>query len=189
MKTEVAVAGGGIGIVAVVGVLGLLLGFKFPIPQKADITLTLSESANNIAITGSTGNHHKCKNPASVGCVHVSWWRKAKITFGLTGLENEDWKFTKMQLVAESTTNPDKLDFNPQTGFSPEMMEDFYVKVNGVEIHPNINGIIDLSGLSKGREFRLVDENKVTQDYFYQIEACNGVCKMTDPKIENEGDN
>ena len=74
------------------------------------------------------------------------------------------------------------------------MRDDFYVTVNGVDIHPDTNGIIDLNGTSdNGREFTLFDNNVLPQTYNYQIKVCpttasdSNVCKDSDPKIENEG--
>ncbi|HEY5775106.1 MAG TPA: hypothetical protein VIS57_03385 [Xanthomonadales bacterium] len=184
MKPSTFAIGGGVGIAAL-GVLGVLFGI-FPFPQRADITLTVSSDAL-IAIPKSTGNHEDCQDPQQVGCVHVFKGRSANIKFLLDGLDG--WKFKRMQLVAESEDNPDKLNFIQKANLTPEMVEDFYVKIKSARIHPDEYGIIDLTGLKDGTKFRLIDKNKYAQNYFYQIEACNGDCKQTDPKIENEGKN
>ena len=169
------------------GALGILV--KFPFPQKANIQLTIS--AADLQITGSSGNRGNCTTSNHIGCVHVPRNKTAKITYRLVGLP--DWKFSRMQLVAEPS---DKLDFGSQTGFTTEMQDDFYVRINGVKVYPDSNGIIDLGDLADGRKFVLVDRNRfppegslLPQIYKYQIEACDGDCKATDPKIENEGDN
>lgn len=174
------------------GALGILV--KFPFPQKASIQLTISET--DLKITGSSGNRGNCKTSNHIGCIEVPRNKTAKITYRLVGLP--DWKFSRMQLVAEhpDKPNPDKLDFGNQNGFIKEMQDDFYVRINGAKVYPDSNGIIDLGDLADGRNFVLVDRNRFPpkdspspQIYKYQIEACDGDCKATDPKIENEGDN
>lgn len=179
-------------IAAVVGVgfpvviLGLgMLGFviKNPFPQNADISLTISNG--DLEIDGESGNLGDCKQYKERGCVGVSKWRRANIKFRLVDMDG--WAFSKIQLVAEASANA-KLDFGTQIGFTDDMIEDFYVKINSKKEPPNTDGIIDLTDLKKGDTFKLVDRNDFKQVYSYQIKACNkDECKKMDPKVVNEG--
>ncbi len=190
--------------VAVIPIAYIALGFfgiagiKNVFPQNADIALTIS--GDQLIISAESGNLGNCKPPREIGCVQVSKSRKAHIKYRLVNMN--DWKFNRMQLVAEPSA---KLDFGKQAGFISEMRNDFYVSIKGKKVHPDENGIIELAGLKKGGEFKLIDLNEyppegvhIPQIYHYQIEACKGDCedaceddncKWTDPKIENEGDN
>lgn len=172
--TVFAIALGGLGIWVI----------KNPFPQNATIYLTQDLSGSKLVIDGESGNLGKCETPRKPGCVGVSKWRKANIRFRLVNMDG--WIFKQIQLVAAPLP---KLDFGTQTpALEPEMKDDFYVKINNIKIYPDDNGIIDLAGLQPGYKFKLVDRNNFTQNYSYQIEACNeGVCLPMDPMIENEG--
>ena len=152
-------------------------------PLEPKITLTIS--ATELKITGGPG--HACNYSIHMGCVKVPGRETAEIEFTLLGTPN--WKFTRMQLVPGA--NAGKFDFNPLNGrLSINERRDFSVEIDNQFIHPDSNGIIDLTGLAgNGRTFILYDENEVEQTYGYQIEACitDTNCKETDPKIENEG--
>jgi hypothetical protein len=183
----------GIAAVVVIGVpvLWLALGasgllvIKNPIPQRADVVLTIEN--NQLVIKAATGRAANCPAGEAKGCIRVSKWRKAHIRFLLDDMDG--WEFRKIQLVAEPES---KLDFGDQAGFTQDMIDDFYVKINNVKQYPDTDGTIELAGLKKGDEFKLIDRNKFKQIYSYQIRACNTavnpqVCKNSDPKIINEG--
>lgn len=183
----------GIAAVVVVGVplLWLALGasgllvIKNPFPQKADISLTITD--DKLVISAATGRTGNCAPPEVTGCIRVSKWRRAHIRFLLKDMDG--WEFSKIQLVAEPES---KLDFGDQANFTQDMIDDFYVKINNVKQYPDTDGIIELAGLKKGDEFKLIDRNKFKQIYSYQVRACNTavnpqVCKNSDPKIINEG--
>ncbi len=166
------------------GASGLLM-IKWPFPQRADVFLTIKD--DKLVIDAATGNAANCPAGEKKGCIRVSKWRKAHVRFLLHKMDG--WEFSKIQLVAEPTA---KLDFGNQAGFTQNMIDDFYVKINNTKQYPDTNGIIDLTGLKKGGEFKLIDHNKFKQTYSYQIRACNTAvntpdCKNSDPKIINEG--
>lgn len=161
--------------------------------ERTDIQLTVS--AAGLKFTGASGHHGNCDTSNSPYCVKVEQGDNAEITFRLVGFNN--WGFSRMQLVAEPS---DKLDFGTQGDFSQEMQDDFYVTINGVDIHPDTNGIIDLDGPpGVDKNFTLIDKNDFRQTYKYQLEACeineddddddddNDNCHRSDPMIENEG--
>lgn len=166
------------------GASGILL-IKNPFPQRANITFSIED--NELIVTAASGNRGNCEPKDAKGCVRVSKWRRAHIRFVLNDMDN--WVFSKMQLVAEPTP---KLNFGDQAGFTEAMINDFYVKVKDSKVYPDTNGIIDLTGLTKGDEFKLIDRNRFKQIYSYQVRACDNtvnpvVCKDSDPKIINEG--
>lgn len=168
----------------VLGASGFAL-FKNPFPQKADVLLTIED--DNLVITSARGNAANCPAGHVKGCIRVSKSRRAHIRFFLDDMDG--WEFSKIQLVAEPES---KLDFGDQAGFTQDMIDDFYVKINNVKQYPDTDGIIELAGLKRGDEFKLIDRNKFKQIYSYQIRACNTavnpqVCKNSDPKIINEG--
>ena len=164
------------------GAFGIMV-IKIPFPQKPIITLSIEN--NELVFLRASGARGNCTPPF---CIHVSTWRRAHIKFELDDMD--DWAFSKIQLVAEPTP---KLDFGTQTGFTQDMIDDFYVKINNTKVHPNTDGIIDLGGLTQGDKFKLIDLNDFQQTYSYQIKACDTttsnpiVCKETDPMIVNEG--
>ena len=166
-----------------------LVVFKHPIPQRAFITLDIED--NKLKISGTSGQRGKCPPPVEEGCVQVEKIKKAKIKFNLDMPNMKDWEFSKIQLVAEASANA-KLNFGDQTGFSPEMIADFYVKFGSEKRHPNKAGIIELRDLDRN-VFTLFDNNDFKQTYSYQIEACladsndPNDCKKMDPKVINEG--
>lgn len=184
----------GIAAVLVVGIpiLWFALGasgiylLKIPFfPQRADIVLTIED--DKLVIHAATGNAANCPAGEEKGCIRVTKWRKAHVRFLLDDMD--DWEFSKIQLVAEPTA---KLDFGNQAGFTQDMIDDFYVKINNIKQYPDANGIIDLTGLNKGDEFKLKDRNKFKQTYWYQIQACPPTgnladCRDSDPKIINDG--
>ena len=186
-----------VAILAILAGLGYLV-FQPTIPKnnQADIQLTISGPPGNpsLKFTGASGHVGNCK-PAnnSPNCVRVAPNDTATMTFRLVGQDH--WKFSQMQLVAgPPDIDPnDKLNFGPQTGFSQQMRDDFYVTIGGVDIHPDSNGIIKLNtSPGVGRDFILVDNNQLAQTYIYQLQVCrtkNGIeqCKDSDPRIENEG--
>ncbi len=150
--------------------------------RRADIQLTIS--AAGLKFTGASGDHGNCQSTNNTYCVRVPHGDDAELTFRLVGQPN--WEFSRMQLVAEPS---DKLDFGAQAGFTQAMIDDFYVTINGVNVHPDGDGIIDLDGPpGVGRDFILIDNNELTQTYKYQLEVCNGdECESSDPKVENDG--
>ena len=178
--------------IAVVGVVGVpalvlalgMMGFVIKFPQNGDITL--KNSNGKLEISRESGDLGDCKKSKHPGCVRVSKWKKANITFRL--FDMDDWAFSQIQLVAEASDNA-KLNFGTQTGFTEDMINDFYVKIDSKKVAPNTDGIIHLKGLKKGGVFKLVDRNKFRQTYSYQIQACPdvGVCIDMDPKVMNEG--
>ena len=201
----------GIPAVAILAVLGFLF-IPNMFVKKADIQLTVS--AAGLKFTGASGHHGTCKSTNNTYCVNVPPGKTARITFRLVGLPN--WGFSRMQLVAvpsdveasdvelsdvkPSDVEPSdvessdvesyaKLDFGNHAGFKPTMQADFYVKVNGVDVHPDTNGIIELGGSpGVGKNFTLIDKNNLKQIYKYSLEACKGDnCKRVDPRVENEG--
>jgi len=167
--------------------LGKWGGFviKNPFPQTPDISLSLSESGDKLVVSGESGNRGKCAPPAKPGCVGVSKWRRASIKFWLVNMNG--WSFEQIQLVAEPLP---KLNFGTQTpALVPEMIDDFYVRINGNKIHPDKDGIIKLAELEEGKALKLVNRNNFTQTYSYQIQACIDPtnCVKMDPRIKNEG--
>ena len=152
--------------------------------QKADIKLEANTAG--LKFTGASGDLGTCKSKKKTRyCVNVPEDDEAEITFRLVG--SPDWGFKRMQLVAEPS---EKLDFGNQAKFGKKMQADFYVKVNGVDVHPDTNGIIKLGGSpGVGQNFTLIDKNKLKQIYSYQLEVCNenDDCHRTDPRVENEG--
>jgi len=168
----------------VLGASGFAL-FKNPLPLRADVVLVIEN--NQLVIQAATGRAARCPAGEATGCIRVSKWRKAHIKFLLKDMDG--WEFSKIQLVAEPES---KLGFGNQAGFTQDMINDFYVKINNVKQYPDTDGIIELAGRKKGGEFKLIDRNKFKQIYSYQIRACNTavnpqVCKNSDPKIINEG--
>ncbi len=164
---------------------------------KPKITLTIKSIGDPITdykleITGNS-IPTTCKSSLHIGCVNIPRKKGAKITYILEGLEDkvdELWEFSKIQLVPPGNN---KLKFAEIDNFTDKMIKDFRVKVGDDKRPPNKHGIIDLTGLSdKGREFVLRDKNDFGKFYWYQIKVCKPsglteVCRMTDPKIENEG--
>lgn len=153
--------------------------------RKADFKLKIGGAG--LKIDSFNGHVGTCRiNRVRPDCIGVPKGNTAEIMYQLKGWK--DWNFTRMQLVAEPS---EKLDFGTQKNFDKDMIKDFYVYVNGKDgekREPNSDGIIDLTGVEDGRNFTLHDNNIVKQTYRYQIEAClETECKITDPKIENEG--
>lgn len=163
--------------------------WKHPIDQKAFITLNIID--DELEISGTSGQRGKCPPGSEEGCVRVEKIKRAQIKFNLKMPDMQDWEFSKIQLVAEASENA-KLNFGTQTGFSPEMIADFYVKIGSDKRHPNSDGIIELRDLDKN-VFKLRDRNDFKQTYSYQIEACpadsedSDDCRKMDPKVINEG--
>ena len=169
-------------LVLALGMIGFVI--KWPFPQNADITLTMS--SDKLVIGDVSGNLGDCKEFKEKGCVGVSKWRKANIKFRLVDMD--DWSFSQIQLVAEASKNA-KLNFGTQAGFTKDMINDFYIKIDSKKVAPNTDGIIHLKDLKNGDVFKLVDRNNYKQTYSYQIQACPevGVCIDMDPKVMNEG--
>jgi len=166
------------------GASGLLM-IKWPFPQRADVSLTIKD--DKLVIHAATGNAANCPAGEKKGCIRVTKWRKAHVRFLLHKMDG--WEFNKIQLVAEPTA---KLNFGNQAGFTQNMIDDFHVRIKNTRQYPGANGIIDLTGLKKGDEFKLIDRNKFKQTYSYQIRACPTAgdpkdCKDSDPKIINDG--
>jgi hypothetical protein len=182
-KIAAVVVGVPIIALGILGAFGIVVT-KNPIPQKAGVNLTIEN--NMLVISGSSGQSGNCPPPVQTGCVRVSKWRRAHITFELVDMD--DWAFSELQLVAEASANT-KLDFGSQSGFTQDMIDDFYVHIDGKKVHPDTNGIINLGGLNRGDKLKLIDRNDFKQTYTYQIKACESPnnCKETDPKVVNEG--
>lgn len=185
--TAAVVVVGGAALWLVLGASGLLM-IKNPFPLRADVVLTIED--DKLEIYSATGKAANCPAGEAKGCIRVTKWRKANIRFLLDNDgDMDDWKFSKIQLVAEQAG---KLNFGNQNGFTQDMINDFYVKISNTKQYPDANGIIDLAGLKKGDTFKLIDRNKFKQTYSYQVRACNTAvsppdCRDSDPKIINEG--
>ena len=163
---------------------------KGTVNRKAEIKLRISNAG--LKVVGAEGHVGTCKiHKIEPDCVNVPKGNTAEIKFKLIGWK--DWNFSRIQLVHDDPS--DKLDFANQTGFTSAMIDDFYVVVDGADVHPDSNGIIDLTGMEDGRNFTFHDKNQLKQHYRYQIEACKEVvdkaeevkCEPSDPRLENEG--
>lgn len=160
------------------------------VKRKADIKLRISNAG--LKVVGAEGHVGTCKiHKIEPDCINVPKGNTAEISFRLVGWK--DWSFSRIQLVHDDPS--DKLDFADQAGFTPAMIDDFYVEVSGVDVKPDSNGIINFTGMADGRIFTLHDKNKTKQNYRYQIEACpqkedeseEHECEPSDPRLENEG--
>lgn len=179
-------------VVVLVAAIAAVRYFFFPpgqfVSQKPDLQLTISGAG--LIFTGGNGIANcLAPNNNKPYCLRVLHGNDAEITFRLVG--QPDWEFSRMQLVPESTA---KTGFVNQIGFTPAMQADFYVKINGADVHPDTNGVITLNGSpGVGREFILIDNNNLPQTYDYSLEVCPpGVsdptqCEPVDPKIVNQG--
>ena len=121
--------------VVLVAAIAAVRYFFFPpgqfVSQKPDIQLTINNNGLNFTKAFGAANCLPPNNNKPY-CLRVILGNNAEITFRLVG--QPDWEFSRMQLVPESTA---KTGFVNQIGFTPAMQADFYVKINGVDVHPD----------------------------------------------------
>lgn len=181
-----------VAILPILAVLGYLV-LTLTVTNKKDAEIMLTISGAGLNFTGASGHVGTCKNQNSPNCVNVPPGDTAALSFILGG--QPGWKFSQMQLVAgpPDINQSAKLNFGNQSGFSQLMRNDFYVTINGANIQPDARGIIKLdTPPGVGRNFILVDKNKLKQTYIYQLQVCKTEndetqCEDSDPRLENEG--
>jgi hypothetical protein len=122
------------------------------------------------------------------GCIEVDRGDTAEVTFEFDGFPK--WHFTEFKIC--KGTKADKLAGTWDCNLSELQREDFkFTDGSGTELHPDENGVVKLNDFSGSlRKFKLHDENRVPQEYFYQVKACKplnsiATCGVSDPPIRN----
>ena len=156
------------------------------------------EDKESLAITTQTSGSN-CNNPKK-GCFKVRRGKTGIITFKFTA--PDVWKLAKFEICKGTVENDsDKKGLDCDLGLWEKL--DFFVSPDsrGSDILlTNSDGSIDLTALSdedsttNPREFYLLDQNAIKNQYFYSITACTDVndpttCISTDPAIDNKGRN
>jgi hypothetical protein len=161
--------------------------------NKFKIEFAVDSEAEFLEITSAlcTGS-----NPQAKGCFKVKQGKSGVVLYTFNAAS--PWKLKEFKICKGSSKDSLTCDLNDW-----ERME--FAVANAVEnadgefepgstlTHTQMDGSIDLSGLVAGSDstrFFLLDVNTIKQEYFYNIEACNGSnCISIDPPLDNRGRN
>ncbi len=162
-------------------------------PDPSDIEFGVAADQSKLVITQALCTDSR---PQAKGCLKVTKGKSGVITFKFNAAP--PWKLNKFTICRGSEKTKQKCDLSVW-----ERME--FAVANAVLknpgkyepgsklAHTQADGSIDLSGLIAGpesTEFILLDVNSIKKEYFYNIEACNGVkCISIDPPLVNRGRN
>jgi len=155
------------------------------------------EDKGSLAITAQTSGSN-CNNP-NRGCFKVKKGKTGIITFKFTA--PDVWKLAKFEICKDTPDDKQSDDLSCNLELWEKL--DFFVSPDsgGSDILlTNSDGSIDLTALSRDgsttnpREFYLLDQNAIKNQYFYRITACKDVedwatCISTDPEVDNRGRN
>jgi hypothetical protein len=196
---DVAVLATGVGVVAVVATL-LVTGSGFWVTgknkpkkqQKTTVEFAATADGNSLEVTQAdcTGS-----TPQAKGCFKVKKGDAGKILFQFN--ETSPWTLKEITICKGSNKATTVCDLGVWHRMEFAVAN---VVINGDGdpepgtqlFHTKKDGSIDLSQLTPGDEytqFYLLDVNVIKQEYFYNIEACNGgSCDITlDPPLDNRG--
>jgi len=124
------------------------------------------------------------------GCIEVPRGDTAEVVYQFNGFPN--WRFTEFKIC--KGTKADKLAGTWDCNLSLLQRADFEftdpLNAATKPVYPGPTGIVKLVDLSVSlRNFKLHDENRVPQEYFYQLKACpmgsDVGCAVSDPPIRN----
>lgn len=123
------------------------------------------------------------------GCIEVERGDTAEVTFEFKGFP--EWHFTEFKIC--KGTKADKINGTWVCNLGLLQRADFeFTDGSGTKMYPSEDGIVKLDDFSGTlRVFKLHDENRVPQEYFYQIKACRpfdstATCAVSDPPIRNK---
>jgi len=157
---------------------------------KKDIAIEfeVNSDGNMLEITSPLSNNCKAANSNKKGCFKIKKNKTGLVTFKFTA--DEAWELKQFTICQGDTKIKDSCgsDLNLDQRLEFFIMDD--AKGSNILVTP-ASGEIDLSSFPAAaglREFYFFDQNTIRQDYFYNIEACNGGdCIYLDPPVENKG--
>lgn len=169
------------------------------LPERDITTHTVSHEiipAIKMLVTGGSnlkpneGGSRKCNiNISAKGCIEVERGDTAEVNFEFTGFAT--WHFTEFKIC--KGTKADKIDGTLDCNLGLKERGDFkFTDGSGTEMYPSEFGIVKLDDFSGSlRKFKLFDDNRVPQEYFYQVKACTpldstATCAVSDPPIRNK---
>ena len=137
------------------------------------------------------GGSPRCNtNINAKGCIAVAKGNTADVTFELQSPPS--YHFTKFKICIG--TKADKVATTLVCNLGVLEQADFeFTDGSGTKKYPDKFGVVILNDFSDSlRVFHLHDENRVANEYFYQVQACRpfgGVtdCVWSDPPIRNIG--
>ena len=137
-----------------------------------------------------TGGSDRCNiEIGAKGCIEVDRGDTAEVTFGFTGFSA--WHFTEFKICKGTETN--KADGTLDCNLGIKERGDFeFTDDSDTKMYPSELGIVKLDEFSDSlRTFKLYDDNRVPQEYFYQVKACKPLgltteCAVSDPPIRNK---
>jgi len=128
----------------------------------------------------------KCKvvNQGKNGCLNIGHNATGLIKFTLTGPPG--WAFKTFEICKILRDGSKVCDLNVWERLEFAATTD---TAGSNALLPGTDGRVNLTDLSAGlREFLLLDQNRLAQEYYYQVEVCNAsTCDWADPPLENGG--
>lgn len=156
------------------------------VEKPPDIIAQVVHGSTQLKITTPGSPNCRVQNQGN-GCVYIDKGDTGLITFKLAA--PKVWVFNSFEVCKGNTDANKVCSLNLW-----ERMEFVATDDAGVTVLlPDEFGTIELTLLSSSLyEFILLDQNRIDQEYYYRVEACNsstGKCLWADPPIENKGTN
>lgn len=176
----------GFGILVILGIVVLTscnhMG-TLSVMNQPDIIVHVS-NAGSAGIT--TPGSAKCKvvNQGKNGCIHMDQNDTGLIKFKLTGPPG--WAFATFEICKILPDESKVCNLNVWERLEFAATTD---SPGANALLPAADGRVILTDLSAGlREFLLLDQNRIEQEYYYRVEVCDGsTCTWADPPLENGG--
>jgi hypothetical protein len=158
------------------------------IARLHSIDLLVTGNGSGAKLKVNTGPMRGCINSKN-GCMVFHKDERAWITFALSG-NDSGFHITQLKICMGAAA-PDPID--EDCPLPDKNAKDFFVlDSGGFKGSPSTStGKIEWSYADNVKTFQLFDKNKVEQQYYYLVIACDadGNCPLADPPLENKGMN